>query len=46
MGDRVVHPAFGAGVVSRLVGPDKIEVLFAEGGKKLLHLEYTTLVKK
>ena len=44
-GDRVSHPAFGPGVVSRLVGGDKVEVLFRNAGRKLLHLEYTTLEK-
>ena len=44
-GDRVRHPAFGAGVVSRLVSGNKMEVLFKNFGKKLLHLEYTTLEK-
>jgi len=44
-GDRVRHPAFGPGVVSRLVSGNKVEVLFKNFGKKLLHLEYTTLEK-
>jgi len=44
-GSRVRHPAFGPGVVSRLVGKDKVEVLFRNAGRKLLHLEYTTLEK-
>ena len=44
-GDRVRHPAFGAGVVSKFVGHDKVEVIFSEAGRKLLHLEYTTLEK-
>ncbi|MBW1729461.1 MAG: UvrD-helicase domain-containing protein [Deltaproteobacteria bacterium] len=44
-GDRVNHPAFGAGVISRLVGQDKVEVLFRNVGRKLLHLAYTTLDK-
>lgn len=42
-GDRVRHPAFGPGVVSRFTGDDKVEVLFRNVGRKLLHLEYTTL---
>lgn len=42
-GDRVRHPAFGPGVVSRFIGDDKVEVLFRNVGRKLLHLEYTTL---
>ena len=44
-GDRVQHPAFGAGVVSRMVGDEKVEVLFRNVGRKLLHLAYTTLEK-
>jgi len=44
-GDRVRHPAFGPGVVYRLVSGNKMEVLFKNFGKKLLHLEYTTLEK-
>jgi DNA helicase-2/ATP-dependent DNA helicase PcrA len=44
-GERVKHPAFGPGVVSKLVSDDKIEVIFRKAGKKLLHLEYTTLEK-
>jgi len=42
-GERVRHPAFGDGVVSRVVGGEKIEVLFRNFGRKLLHLGYTTL---
>ncbi|RLB41299.1 MAG: ATP-dependent helicase [Deltaproteobacteria bacterium] len=45
-GDRVQHPAFGAGVVSRMVGDEKVEVLFRNAGRKLLHLAYTTLEKR
>jgi len=44
-GDRVRHPAFGQGVVARLVGEEKVEVLFKDVGRKLLHLGYTTLEK-
>lgn len=44
-GDRVSHPAFGRGVVSRLVDKDKLEVLFGNVGRKMLHLGYTTLEK-
>jgi DNA helicase-2/ATP-dependent DNA helicase PcrA len=44
-GDRVRHPAFGPGVVSKFVSKDKVEVLFRNAGRKLLHLEYTTLEK-
>ena len=44
-GDRVSHPAFGPGVISKLVGQEKVEVLFKNAGRKLLHMEYTTLEK-
>jgi DNA helicase II / ATP-dependent DNA helicase PcrA len=44
-GDRVRHPAFGRGVVARLVSDDKVEVLFKDVGRKLLHLGYTVLEK-
>jgi DNA helicase-2/ATP-dependent DNA helicase PcrA len=44
-GDRVRHPAFGAGVISRFLDEEKVEVLFRNAGRKLLHLEYTTLEK-
>jgi DNA helicase-2/ATP-dependent DNA helicase PcrA len=45
IGERVRHPAFGPGVISRFMGEDKVEVLFRNAGRKLLHLEYTTLDK-
>ena len=44
-GDRVRHPAFGQGVVARLVGEEKVEVFFKDVGRKLLHLGYTALEK-
>ena len=44
-GDRVKHPAFGHGVISRLVDQEKVEVLFRDCGRKLLHLGYTNLEK-
>jgi DNA helicase-2/ATP-dependent DNA helicase PcrA len=44
-GDRVRHPAFGTGVVSRLFGKSRLEVLFRDAGRKLLQLEYTKLEK-
>jgi DNA helicase-2/ATP-dependent DNA helicase PcrA len=44
-GDRVRHPAFGQGVISKLAGEDKVEVLFRDFGRKQLHLGYTTLEK-
>ena len=36
---------FGPGIVSKLVDDDKVEVLFRNAGRKLLHLQYTTLEK-
>ena len=42
-GDRVRHPAFGSGVISRVYNDDKVEVFFRDVGAKLLHLKYTTL---
>jgi len=44
-GDRVSHPAFGPGVVSKFIADNKVEVLFRNVGRKLLHLKYTTLEK-
>lgn len=44
-GDRVRHPAFGRGVVSRFFDSTKVEILFKDVGRKLLHLEHTTLEK-
>ena len=44
-GDRVNHPAFGPGVISKFVDREKVEVLFRDAGRKLLHLGYTTLEK-
>ncbi len=44
-GDRVRHPAFGPGVVSKFIDDNKVEVLFKNVGCKLLHLDYTTLEK-
>ncbi|MFC1820153.1 ATP-dependent helicase, partial [Thermodesulfobacteriota bacterium] len=44
-GDRVNHPAFGRGVISKFVESTKVEVLFRDVGRKLLHLEHTTLEK-
>jgi DNA helicase-2/ATP-dependent DNA helicase PcrA len=42
-GDRVRHPAFGHGVISKRVDKEKVEVLFRDYGRKLLHLGYTSL---
>ncbi len=44
-GDRVNHPAFGQGVISKFLDREKVEVLFRNVGRKLLHLGYTTLEK-
>jgi DNA helicase-2/ATP-dependent DNA helicase PcrA len=44
-GERVRHPAFGQGVVSKILEKEKIEVLFRDAGRKILHLGYTTLEK-
>ncbi|UCF56751.1 MAG: UvrD-helicase domain-containing protein [Deltaproteobacteria bacterium] len=44
-GDRVNHPAFGQGVISKFMDDEKVEVLFRDWGPKLLHLGYTTLEK-
>jgi DNA helicase-2/ATP-dependent DNA helicase PcrA len=44
-GDRVAHPAFGRGVISKLIDDEKVEVLFRDWGRKLLHLGYTSLEK-
>jgi DNA helicase-2/ATP-dependent DNA helicase PcrA len=45
-GDRVRHPAFGDGVVSKLLEGEKVEVLFRNGGRRVLHLGYTTLERR
>ncbi len=44
-GDRVKHPAFGRGVISKFVDNTKVEVLFRDAGRKLLHLNHTILEK-
>ncbi len=44
-GDRVKHPAFGPGVISKMLEEEKVEVLFRNFGRKLLHLGYTSLEK-
>lgn len=36
-GDRVEHPAFGPGVVERVVGANKVQVFFASGSRVLIH---------
>lgn len=37
VGDRVVHPSFGQGVVQAITGPTKIEVWFDAGPKTMVH---------
>jgi hypothetical protein len=36
-GDRVEHPAFGPGVVERVVGAHKVQIFFAGGSRVLVH---------
>jgi hypothetical protein len=36
-GDRVEHPAFGPGVVERVVGANKVQIFFAGGSRVLIH---------
>ncbi|HEY8495126.1 MAG TPA: hypothetical protein VIN04_14635 [Myxococcota bacterium] len=36
-GDRVEHPAFGPGVVERLLGANKVQVFFSSGSRVLVH---------
>jgi len=36
-GDRVEHPAFGPGVVERIVGANKVQIFFAGGSRVLVH---------
>ncbi len=42
-GMRVEHAFFGQGLVSRLPGPRRVEVLFDRHGSKILHLDYARL---
>jgi hypothetical protein len=37
VGDRVLHPSFGEGVVQAVTGATKIEILFDAGSKILVH---------
>jgi len=37
VGDRVLHPSFGEGVVQLVIGSNKVEVLFGSGSKTLVH---------
>jgi hypothetical protein len=36
-GDRVDHPAFGPGVVERVMGANKVQIFFAGGSRVLVH---------
>ncbi len=42
-GMRVEHAFFGQGLVSRLPGPRRVEILFDRHGSKILHLDYARL---
>jgi len=37
IGDRIEHPRFGAGVVDRVAGPEKVQVCFPDGHRVLVH---------
>lgn len=37
IGDRIEHPRFGAGVVDRVAGPEKVQVFFPDGHRVLVH---------
>jgi hypothetical protein len=37
IGDRIEHPRFGAGVVDRVAGPEKVQVFFPDGHRLLVH---------
>jgi hypothetical protein len=41
IGDRIEHPLFGAGVVDRVAGPEKIQVFFPDGHRVLVHARCT-----
>ncbi len=45
-GERVNHPAFGDGVVSKILDGEKVEVLFRSGGRRVLHLGFTKLERR
>lgn len=36
VGDRIAHKRFGEGVVEMVLGPDKIQVFFHEGGRRVM----------
>jgi len=40
-GDLVIHPAFGLGVVSKVISPKKMEVIY-EASKKLMAMNITS----
>ena len=42
-GTRVRHPIFGPGRVMKVVGPEKVQVLFDAAGEKTLHTAYAKL---
>ena len=37
LGDKITHPSFGDGIVSRLIFPNKVEVIFRSDVKVLIH---------
>ena len=41
LGDRIEHPRFGAGVVERVAGSEKIQVFFPDGHRLLVHARST-----
>ena len=43
VGSRVQHAIFGVGTVSRVAGPERVDVLFDRFGLKRIHLGYTKL---
>jgi hypothetical protein len=40
-GEKIQHPSFGTGIVSKLIHPNKIEVLFEHDLKVLIHAPQT-----
>ena len=43
IGARVRHPIFGPGQVIKVIGPEKVQVLFDVSGEKTLHIGYAKL---
>ena len=39
VGDLVNHPKFGNGIVTKVLESSKVEILFAEGSRVLLHTD-------